>query len=104
MLTTKVIFDSASDHFYATSGLVQTCRPLRTGQEFLSYSAIGGKCDSWYKLRSVYNLELLDPQGQAHSLSAVEVSSICGPIERSSVPQYILKELHHLSLADEYNN
>ena len=55
-------------------------------------------------MKSVYDIELLDPQGQAHSLSAVEVSSICGPIERTSVPQHILEEFHHLPLADEYSN
>ena len=103
-LTAEVIFDSGSDRSYVTSGLVQACRPRRTGQEFLSCSAFGGEGDSSCKLRSIYDLELVDPQGQTHTLSAAEVYSICAPIQRNSVPQHYLEKFNHLPLAADYSN
>ena len=103
-LTAEVIFDSGSDRSYVTSGLVQACRPRCTGQEFLSCSAFGGEGDSSCKLRSIYDLDLVDPQGQTHTLSAAEVYSICAPIQRNSVPQHYLEKFNHLPLAADYSN
>ena len=98
-----VIFDSASDRTYVDLDLVNICKPTRTGQEFLQYNAFGGETSSKRVLRSVYDLLLIDSQGQGHTLSAVGVPKICQPISRTRVPEHILDELHLLPMADDYS-
>ena len=101
--TAGVIFDSASDRTYVNLELVSTCKPTRTGQEFIQYNAFGGETTSKRVLRSVYDLQLIDSQGQAHTISAVGVPTICQPISRIRVPQHILEELCLLPMADDYS-
>lgn len=51
---------------------------------------------------NLYDLTLMDSHDVAHSLVAVEIPNICGPLLRSSVPRDKLVGFKSLHLADNY--
>ena len=102
-LNAEVIFDLASDRSYVTSTLVKRCGLEYTGLESLSRAAFGEKCYPKPNMNFTYDLELVDPQGQTHSISAIEVDSITTHLERKSLPRHILEKFNHLPLASDYS-
>ena len=98
-----VLFDSAADRTYVSSSLVKLCQPKKRCQEYISYSSFGGERANTPRLSSVYDLQLLDMQGETHILSAAEMPVICAPLVRTCVPQEILEYFSHVSMADDYS-
>ena len=97
-----VMFDTGSDRTYIKSDVVQSCHPIRIGQEFISYSSFGGESSSKRTLRSVYEVNLLGRDGRSYAVEALEVPEICQPISKSKIPDKVLDEISHLPLANDY--
>ena len=97
------LFDSAADRTYVASSLVKTCKPKRICQDYVSYSAFGGECAQASMLSPVYDLNVMDMNGELHILSAAEIPVICAPLARVCVPRSIFKYFSHLKMADDYD-
>ena len=97
-----VLFDSAADRSYVTSSLVKLCQPKKICQDYVSYSSFGGERAQASVLTPVYDLHLLDMNGEPHILSAAEIPVICAPLARICVPNNILAHFSHLQMADDY--
>ena len=97
------LFDSAADRTYVASSLVKTCKPKRICQDYVSYSAFGGECAQASMLSPVYDLNVMDMNGELHILSAAEIPVICATLARVCVPRSIFKYFSHLKMADDYD-
>merc|ERR1711888_341390 len=102
-VTATVLFDSAADRSYVSSSLVKVCQPKRICQDYVSYSSFGGECAQASMLSPVYDLNLLDMNGEVHILSAAEIPVICAPLARVCVPRSVFQYFSHLKMADEYD-
>ena len=100
----SVMFDTASDQTYCLKSLVDSCKPSKLGQEFIAYNSFGGEQTSKRTLRSVYQFGLIGADDNVHTVSAVEVKTICQPINRYSVPQTLLEGFNHIQLANAHRH
>ena len=66
----------------------------------LPYSAYGGHKFGDDGMRNVFQLTLMDVEKKRHRIQAAEISKICQPIHRPTVPRKVLDSLLHVQLAD----
>ena len=79
-------------------------KPRWISNECLSYSAFGDGKASKGNVCNVYDLTLIDIQGNCHSLIASAIPDICAPLFRPCVPSEIITEFSSLQLVDDYMN
>lgn len=98
-----LLFDTGSDKSYVSSNFVKKVKPKWLSSEPISYTAFGGS-KSANGISNVYDLKLLDRSNIVHSLSAVEIPTICTPLIRPCVPNELLNAFSGIELADNYKD
>ncbi|KAK4324412.1 hypothetical protein Pmani_004972 [Petrolisthes manimaculis] len=100
----NVMFDLGADTTYVSHDFVKRIKPKWITSKYTSYSAFGNKKSQGSQERNVYDVKLIDREGNNHSVFAVEVTTICPPLSRQRVPYDVLRSLSHLQLADDYGH
>ena len=99
----NVLLDSGADSSYIQNQLARTAGLREVSKSNVAYSAFGGEREHKPKLRSVYEIDMIDINGEPFSLRAVGVDTICQPIKRAAVSSEALKAFKHLSpMASDY--
>ncbi|XP_076044820.1 uncharacterized protein LOC143027420 [Oratosquilla oratoria] len=99
-----VMFDLGADTTYVSHDIVRRIKPKWVTSKYTSYSTFGNKKSQNRKERNVYDVKVIDTQGNPHSILAVEVETICPPLSRQRIPSDVLRSLSHLQLADDYGS
>ncbi|KAK3896281.1 hypothetical protein Pcinc_000025 [Petrolisthes cinctipes] len=99
-----VMFDLGADTTYVSHDFVKRIKPKWITSTYTSYSAFGNKKSQGSQERNVYDVKLIDSEGNNHSVFAVDVTTICPPLSRQRVPYDVLRSLSHLQLADDYEH
>ncbi|XP_076037198.1 uncharacterized protein LOC143022737 [Oratosquilla oratoria] len=97
-----VMFNLGADTTYVSHDIVRRIKPKWVTSKYTSYSTFGNKKSQNRKERNVYDVKVIDTQGNPHSILAVEVETICPPLSRQRIPSNVLQSLSHLQLADDY--
>ncbi|XP_076057231.1 uncharacterized protein LOC143034768 [Oratosquilla oratoria] len=98
------MFDLGADTTYVSHDIVRRIKPKWVTYKYTSYSTFGNKKSQNRKERNVYDVKVIDTQGNPHSILAVEVETICPPLSRQRIPSDVLQSLSHLQLADDYGS
>ncbi|XP_076038999.1 uncharacterized protein LOC143024115 [Oratosquilla oratoria] len=96
------MFNLGADATYVSHDIVRRIKPKWVTSKYTSYSTFGNKKSQNRKERNVYDVKVIDTQGNPHSILAVEVETICPPLSRQGIPSNVLQSLSHLQLADDY--
>ncbi|XP_076038379.1 uncharacterized protein LOC143023660 [Oratosquilla oratoria] len=99
-----VMFDLGADTTYVSHDIVRRIKPKWVTSKYTSYSTFGNKKSQNRKERNIYDVKVIDTQGNPHSILAVEVETICPPLSRQRIPSDVLQSLSHLQLADDYGH
>ena len=86
-----IMFDTGSDKTYISSDLVDRIGPEWVGSQNLAYAVFGGNHISNAEQRNVYSVSLQGSRGDAVSLVATEIPTICAPMFRPAVPDSVLR-------------
>ncbi|KAK4322472.1 hypothetical protein Pmani_006812 [Petrolisthes manimaculis] len=94
-------------HKYARKIRAEAAKHLkgaRDGSDKGKVRAFANKKSQGSQDRNVYDVKLIDSEGNNHSVFAVEVTTICPPLSRQRVPYDVLRSLSHLQLNDDYGH
>lgn len=67
-----------------------------------SYSAFVDQKSQYSKERNAYDLNLLDIEGNNHSMISVEVMSICSPLPHQNLPNHAMQSLSQFQLEEDH--
>ena len=98
---TNIFFDSGSDHTYVTKNLVRKLSPEFLGTTYLSYAPFGGG-KTQPEERNIFKFVAFGTK--IVEIEAIEVSSICTPIQRSVISLTKFEQLKGLKLAFDYSS
>ena len=85
-----ILFDTGSDKTYISRDLIDRIGPEWVGSQNIAYVVFGGNHISNVEQRNVYSVSLQGSRGDAVSLVATEIPTICGPMFRPAVPDSVL--------------
>ena len=85
-----ILFETGSDKTYISRDLVDRIGPEWVGSQNLAYAVFGGNHISNAEQRNIYSASLQGSRGDAVSLVATEIPTICAPMFRSAVPDSVL--------------
>lgn len=80
-----VMYDLEADTTYVSHNFVIKTKHKLISSKYAFYSAFGNQKSQDSKEGNVYDLNVLDIEGNSHSMLAVEVMSICPPLRRQKL-------------------
>ena len=99
----KGLFDTGSERSYLSTALRKVLKPKKLSEEYLRFATFGSSSGGSRKLATIYEVELMDNQNQAHPVRLAEVKDIAPPIFQYKVPDLSLPPFKGLKFADVYD-
>ncbi|XP_066975339.1 uncharacterized protein [Macrobrachium rosenbergii] len=80
------------------------CQKCHTSEQYWQIYTFGDGKSKNTREQNVYDVNLIDTQGNNLSILAVEIISICPPLRHQKVPDDIFQSFSHLKLAGDYGH